>query len=160
MFTPRRFAIALLVSLATMVAPAGASALTSTVNGTVGAELSLAIATPAVMTLTHGTPGSSSSVVTVTSTNASWTLTVSDASGSSQPGHMNKVGAPTVFLQDALQWSSNSGATWNSLSGTAATVGTGALLGTKTVTYQQALASGEGAAAGDSYNITVTYTAS
>jgi len=146
---------------ALLLVPSTASALTSTVTGAIGTELSLAVATPAAMTITHGTPGASSSIVTVTSTNALWTLSLTDASGSTNPGHMNKVGAPTNFLSDALQWSSNGGTTWNNLVASGGpSVGTGSLVGTKTVNYQQQLAVGENVTALDAYTLTVTYTAS
>jgi hypothetical protein len=163
MFTARQGISIAVAVLGLAIVPASASAVSvpSTVSGTVATELSLSIATPAAMNLTHATPGSSSSVVTVTSTNPTWTLSIVDTNGgtSASPGHMNKVGSSSVFLQDPLQWSSNGGSTWNNLSGTAATVGTGTLVGTKTVNYQQSLGASEGVTSGDSYTISVTYTA-
>ena len=153
-----------------LLAPTGASAASSTtdstVDGTAGAELSLAVATPALMTFTHSSPATSTSLVTVTSTSPNWTLTVADqdASGSTTPGRMDKVNCVTGALlggslANALEWSAD-GTTFNSLSGTSATVTSGSLVGETTVTYRQALGASEDVALGDCYRLTPSYTVS
>jgi hypothetical protein len=148
----------LLASLAMLALPATSMAVDtpSTVSGTVAPELSLAVATPAAMAFSHGAPTASSSLVTVISTQASWTLSISDAAASNA-GHMRKVGAASTVLANPLQWSTD-GATFNNLSGSPATVKTGGLVDTANVTYKQTLASGENVAAGDVYNLVATYT--
>jgi hypothetical protein len=159
--------VAAALSLGLLVAP-GASATStstdSTVSGLGGTELSLSAATPAVLTLTHLTPATSTSLVTVTSTSPSWTLAISDndASGSGTPGYMDKVncvGGALLggSLSNPLQWSTN-GTTFNALSATPATVKTGSLIDTQTVTYRQALGASDAVAAGDCYGLTATYT--
>jgi hypothetical protein len=117
-----------------------------------------------VIPLAHATPGTSSQIITVVSTQASWTLTVADSNTGANAGHMLKtlgvgsapVGSP---LNLALQWSPD-GSTFNNLTGSAATVGTGALVGTKTVTLKQALDNLDAVTTGDTYALTLNYTAS
>lgn len=132
---------------------------TSTVSGAIGSELSLAVATPAVMTITHSTPGTTSSLVTVTSTSLSWTLSIRDASGSATPGHMSRVtgGGPDT-LENPLEWSLNGSGTFQGLTASPATVKTGALVGTALVDFRQPLGATEGVNATDTYNLTATYT--
>ena len=154
----RMLAVVSCAALAAVAAPGTASAATTTsvVGAVVGSELSLAAATPAAMTMTHSTPGTSSSVVTVTSTQLSWTLSIADNNTGANSGHMLKtVGAAP--LAGALEWSPDN-ATFSSLSGSPATVGTGSLVGTKNVYFRQALGASEDVAAGDNYTITVAYT--
>jgi hypothetical protein len=150
--------LAALVVAVALALPASALAATSTsvISATVGSELSLAVATPGLMTLTHSTPGSASSLVTVTSTQPSWTLSIADQNTGAGAGHMLKALGATPLLS-ALQWSPDN-STFSDLSGAPATVGTGSLIGTKTVYYRQALGAAETAAAGDSYLLTVAYT--
>ena len=141
---------------------AQAAETTSVVSGLVGTELSLAVGAPAVMSFSHAAPTTASSLVTVTSTQASWTLSVSDNNTGANAGKMLKtagtgaaaLGAP---LTNTLEWSPD-GTTFASLSGTPATVGTGALVGTKTVTWRQSLAATENVTAGDTYALTAKYT--
>lgn len=151
--------LALLPVAAVLAAPASAPAATSSsvVTATVGSELSLAVAAPAAMTLTHASPGAASSLVTVTSTQPSWTLSIADNNTGANAGHMLKTVGSTP-LQNALQWSPDN-STFSELSGTPATVGTGSLVGTKTVYFRQSLGATESVAAGDNYTMTVAYTA-
>jgi hypothetical protein len=136
----------------------------SVVTGLVGTELSITATTPAVIPLSHATPGTSTQVVTVVSTQPSWTLTVADNNTGANAGHMLKtlgtgsapVGSP---LNLALQWSPD-GTTFNNVTGSAATVGTGALVGAKTVTLKQALDNLDAVTTGDTYALTLNYTAS
>ncbi len=157
--------VAILAALtAALAAPAASQAATSTspVTGTVGTELSLSVAAPGAMTLSHAAPGTTSSLVTVTSTQASWTLSIADNNAATNSGRMLKtagtgtaaVGTP---LANALEWSPD-GTTFANLGATNATVGTGALVGTKTVTYRQALGASENVSAGDAYALTAKYT--
>jgi hypothetical protein len=154
--TPLLAALVVAVALALPGSALAATTSTSIVSATVGSELSLAVATPGVMTLTHSTPGSTSSLVTVTSTQPSWTLSIADQNTGLNAGHMLKAVGSTP-LQSALQWSPDN-STFTGLSGTPATVGTGALIGTKTVYFNQPLGASDTAAAGDSYLLTVAYT--
>jgi hypothetical protein len=138
---------------------------TSLVTGTVGTELSISAATPAVMTLTHATAGTTNQVVTVISTQASWTLSIADNNTGTNAGHMLKTagtGSATTGspLNLALGWGTSSGGPFNNLTGSAATVGTGSLVGTKTVYLQQALNELEQVTAGDTYSLTLNYTVS
>jgi len=142
-----------------------AASTTSLVTGVVGTELSVAAETPAAMTFTHVSNGNTSQLVTVTSTQASWTLSIADNNTGANAGHMLKtlglgsaaIGSP---LDLALQWSNNGGSSYTNLTGSAATVGTGSLVGTKTVTLQQALDSLDAVTSGDTYNLTLNYTVS
>jgi hypothetical protein len=148
------------VVLALLAMPAGAQAAdTSTVvSGTVGSELSIAAATPAAMTLTHATPGLTTSLVTVTSTQPSWTLQVSDQDATT-PGYMDRVtGGGPASLSSPLQWKLDGAGTYNDLSSTPATVATGSLVGTALVDFQQALGASDAVSATDTYGLTVTYT--
>ncbi len=157
---------ALLTAVAALALPAGAQAAdsTSVVTGTVATELSLGVTTPAALAFSHAAPATASSVATVTSTQTLWTLSISDAAGTggANPGKMLKTagaGPATVGtpLANALQWSPQGG-TLAALSGTPATVGTGTLVGTKTVTFSQALGATENVTAGDAYALTAKYT--
>lgn len=149
---------------AVLALPTGAQAVetASVVAGAVGTELSLAVAAPAAMSFSHAAPTTTSSLVTVTSTQAAWTLSVSDNNIGANAGKLLKtagagaaaLGAP---LTNALEWSPD-GSTFSSLSGTPATVGTGSLVGTKTVTWRQTLTATENATAGDAYALTAKYT--
>ncbi len=150
-----------------LIAPAARAATqssNSTVSGVGGTELSLSVATPAVLTLTHSTPATSTSLVTVTSTSPSWTLSIADndTSGSGTPGYMDKVncvGGALLggSLSNPLEWSTD-GSTFTPLSATPATVKTGSLVDAQTVTYRQSLSASDSVAAGDCYGLTATYT--
>ena len=154
----------LLAVLASMALPSVASAAdtkTSTVSGLIGDELSLAVATPALLTFTHADPGTSSSLATVTSTHLSWTLSIADNNNGTNSGHMLKtagagpaaVGTP---LDNALQWKSTG--SFADLTGSGATVKTGSLIGTATVDYKQSLGASENVALSDAYQLTVKLT--
>lgn len=129
----------------------------STVVGAVGSELSLAVAAPAAMTLTHSTPGTASSLVTVTSTSPSWTLSIRDA-GATSPGVMDRVsGIGPTALSNPLEWKLSSGSYAN-LTSSPATVTTGSFVGTAQVDFRQALGASENVNVADVYNLTATYT--
>jgi hypothetical protein len=148
-----------LAAAALLAQPATALASTtaSVVSGTVGSELSVAAATPAAMTLTHATPGTTSSLVTVTSTQPSWTLQIN--SGDATPGHMDRVlGSGPATLSNPLEWRLDPSGSYSDLSATPATVTTGSLVGTALVDFRQSLAASDGVSATDSYSETVTYT--
>jgi hypothetical protein len=135
---------------------------TSLVGGVVGSEISVVAATPVALSLSHASPATASTVVTVTSTQPSWTLSISDNNTGSNSGHILKTagtGAAAVDspLGSALQWSPD-GASFFDLTGTPAEVGTGSLVGTKTVTYKQALGSTEDVSTGDAYQLTTKLT--
>jgi hypothetical protein len=136
---------------------------TSDATGLVGADLSVAAATPALMTFTPSTPGTSSSVVTVTSTQPSWNLTVHD-SGVTTPGQMDRVNCVTRAplgdsLDNALSWSAPAAGTSGSLSGTPATVkANGSLVASVTVNFTQPIGATEDLTAGDCYGVTLTWT--
>jgi len=129
---------------------------TSAVSATVGTELSLAIAAPAAMTLTHATAGSTSSAVTVTSTSATWTLSIADNNTGANAGKMLKTVGGTP-LTDPLQWSPDN-TTFNNLTGSAVSVGTGSLIAAKTVYFKQPLETADATTAADNYAVTVAYT--
>jgi hypothetical protein len=138
--------------------PGSALATDTVVGGTVGSELSLAVATPALMTLTHATSGTTSSLVTVTSTAPSWTLKISDGSGTT-PGFMDKVaGSGPASLTNPVEWKLSTSGTYNNLSATPATVTTGSLVGTALVDLRQTLAAADSVAVADTYNLTATFT--
>jgi hypothetical protein len=146
--------------LGALLLPGSAFALdtTSTVAGAVGSELSLAVATPAAMVLTHSTPGTSSSLVTVTSTSPSWTLSIRDA-GATTPGLMDRVlGTGPSSLENPLEWKLSTSGTYNNLTSSPATVKTGSLVGTAQVDFRQPLNATEAVNATDTYNLTATYT--
>lgn len=131
---------------------------TSTVSGAVGSELSLSVAAPSAMTMTHATPGSTSSTVTVTSTALSWTLSIRDA-GATTPGYMDRVtGTGPAGLANPLQWKLGSSGTYNNLSATAATITTGSLVQAVQVDFRQTLGASEAVTATDTYGLTATYT--
>jgi hypothetical protein len=150
--------------LASMALPSVASAAdtkTSAVTGTIGDELSLAVATPALLTFTHTTPGTASSLATVTSTHASWTLSIADNNSGTNSGHMLKTagaGAAAVGtpLNNALQWKSTG--SYADLTGSGATVKTGSLIGTATIDYEQSLGASENVTLSDAYLVTVKLT--
>lgn len=158
-------AAALLAAGAALALPAGAQAAESTslVTGTAVSELSLGVSTPAVLNLSHAAPATTSSVVTVTSTNLAWTLSIADNNAATNAGKMLKTAGATspavgTPLANALQWSSDA-STFSDLTGANATVGAGTLVGTKTVTLRQALGATEAVTAGDAYALTLKYTA-
>lgn len=150
---------ALVASVLGMLALPGTSLAADTVvGGTVGSELSLAVATPAVMSLTHATPGTTSSLVTVTSTQPSWDLKISDGSGTT-PGFMDRVlGSGPASLTNPLKWKLSTSGTYNNLSATPTTVTTGSLVGAALVDFRQDLAAGDNVASADTYNLTATFT--
>jgi hypothetical protein len=155
----RRFGLLSLVAIVATAALSGtalAASTTSIVTATVGSEVSLAVGTPAVMSLSHSTPATSSSLVTVTSTQPSWTLSIADANTGANAGHMlNAVGGAP--LAGALQWSKD-GSTFSDLSATPATAKTGSLVDTQTVWFRQALGATEDVTLGDLFQLTVGYT--
>ena len=162
----RRSLLASALALLALPAASPAANSTSNVSGLVGTELSLSVAAPSAMTLTH-TPTSNnnqtSSVVTVTSTQPSWTLSIADNNSGSDAGHMLKTagsGVATIGtpLSGALEWSSNGGSSFSNLGSSSATVGSGNLVDTKTVTYRQALTPTEDVSAADTFLLTVKYT--
>ena len=131
---------------------------TSTVSGAIGSELSLAVAAPAVMSMTHATPGATSSMVTVTSTALSWTLSIRDA-GATTPGYMDRVtGTGPAGLSNPLEWKLSSSGSYNNLSASPATVTTGSLVQAVQVDFRQALGASEAVTATDTYGLTATYT--
>jgi hypothetical protein len=152
-------AIGAMAAVAVLPATAGAASTTSVVTGVVGSELSLSAATPSNIALTHAVAGTASSVITVTSTQTSWTLKIKDA-GATTPGQMDKTsgaaGSPSS-LANALDWRLTAGS-FAALSGSDATVTTGSLVGTATVDFRQALGATEGVTDGDVYSLTATYT--
>jgi hypothetical protein len=144
--------------LGLLVLPASGLAADTVVAGAVGSEVSLAVATPAVMALTHATPGTASSLVTVTSTEPSWDLQVSDNSATT-PGYMDRViGSGPASLTNPLQWKLSTSGTWNNLSATPTTVTTGSLVGAALVDFRQDLAAADGVATADTYSLTATFT--
>ncbi len=144
------------IAVGALAAPSLASAANSPVTATIGSELSVGVATPAAMVVTHAAPGTATSLVTVVSTATSWTLSVSDNNTAANSGHLIKV-AGTAPLDNALQWSNDAGVTPHAMTGTAATVGTGSGVGTKTVTYSQSLGASEAVSGGDTYAATIVY---
>ena len=144
-----------------------------------GPALALSVSvstTPAQMTLRHDTPGTSTSVITISNVLAigSWTLSIRDA-GATTPGKMDRVNcstrAPlTGSLANALAWSSSwgaglggSGSGSGTLTGSDQTLASGSTLvltvGTINVAYTQSLGALESVASGDCYQVTVTLTA-
>jgi hypothetical protein len=110
------------------------------------------------MTMTHAGAGTTSSLVTVTSTQPSWTLKVNDGSGTT-PGFMDRVtGTGPASLTNPLQWKLSTSGTYNNLSATPATVTTGSLVGAALVDFRQDLAAADAVAATDTYNLTATFT--
>jgi hypothetical protein len=140
---------------AALAAPSGALAIdtNSTVSGTAGTELSLAVATPSAMTFTPSTDGTTSSLVTVTSTAPTWTLSILE-SGTGADGKMAT--AAGVALNNALEWKLSSADSYTALTGTAATVDTGVLVDTRTIAYKQQIDASEDITSGVAYSAVVT----
>ena len=154
----------LAVAIAMVAFPASSQAANSNsvVTGTVGTELSLGVSTPAAMTFSHAAPSSTSALVSVVSTQPSWTLSVSDNNTGANAGKMLKTaGAGSAAtgspLENALEWSADN-STFTSLTGTAAQVTTGSLVSAKTVYWRQALGATENVSADDVYALTAKYT--
>jgi hypothetical protein len=136
------------------------------------AALGLSISVP-VGSLTPFAPGSTattSGALTVVSLTSSWTLQVSDQSGSAAPGHLLRSvscsqGAASLAQPlsitgtPAAGTGTSSGAV--SLSATPAAIASGPA-GTSVVTtaYSQAIGSSEAILKNCAYSVTVTYTAS
>jgi hypothetical protein len=158
MLSTRAAVCGLITGLLAIAAPSAASAIgtTSIVSGTIGSELSLSVAPPVAMVLTHGEAGASSSAVKVVSTDPSWTLSVADHNTGANAGHMIKLAGSKV-LDDPLEWSVND-TSFSTLSGSPATVASGSLVGSKTVYFRQALSPEDEVAEGESYSLTVAYT--
>lgn len=158
----RTFHIGLVATVAAMAFPAASMAATtgdtSPVSGTVGSELTLSVTDAAALSpaFTHTAAGTSSSAVEVTSTSASWTLSIKDAAVSNA-GHLTKDGLGATPLANALQWKRDAGS-FADLSGTDATVKTSASYDTMTVGFSQGLGATEDVVAGDNYSLDVTYT--
>lgn len=145
---------------AALAAPSGALAVdsTTTVSGTAGTELSLAVTTPGAMTFTPSTDGTTSTTATITSTASSWTLSILEAAdavtavaGDGKLGDTlgNKLASP-------LEWKLGTASAYTNLSGTAATVGTGTLTDTRTVDFRQQIGATEDVTAGTAYSAVVT----
>lgn len=131
----------------------------STVTGTAGTELSLAVAAPAAMTFTPTTDGTTSSLITVTSTQASWTLSVFEkGAGSPVVAGDGKLSANVggAALANPLKWKVGATA-YTALTGTAATVSTGTLVDTRTVDFLQEINATEDLTAADAYSAILTY---
>jgi flagellar capping protein FliD len=160
----RRLAIA--VAALALVLPGSALAATTdtdTVSGTVGSELS--VSTNGDRTLSAFSPstdGTASSTVSISSTAASWTLSIKDP-GATTPGQMDKVdcGDSSVLLggslASALAWAVPSGNS-GSLSGSNATVRAGASVEDVTVNFTQAIGATEDLTSGDCYALSVLWT--
>ncbi len=146
--------------LGALALPGAASAAetTSDVSGTIGSELSLSASAPAAMVMTRAAAGTATSELTVSSTQPLWTLSIRDASATT-PGHMDRVtGTGPASLANPLQWSLSGSGQYYNLSGTPATVKTGALVETMNLDFRQTLGATEGVAAADTYKLTATYT--
>lgn len=143
--------------------PAAGATSTSDATGLVGSELSLTVAAPAAMTFTPSADGASSSLVSVTSTQSSWSLTVHDAAATT-PGQMDRVNCVTRAplggsLDTALAWTAPGAGTSGSLSGTPATVkANGSLIEAVPVSFTQPVGATEDVATGDCYQVTLTWT--
>ena len=156
----RKATIVAAVGMLALPASALAVDTTSQVTGAIGSELSLSVATPAAMTMTHAQAGATSSLVTVTSTELSWTLSIRDASATT-PGQMDRLtGTGPSSLASPLQWRLSGASSYNNLSGTAATVKSGTLIDTALVEFNQPLGASEAVNATDTYGLTATYTVS
>jgi hypothetical protein len=170
----RKTRLTLAAAVATAALAGGASAQAATtsslVTSAVGPELSLAIAAPAAMLMTHAAPGTTTANVTVTSTGA-WTLAIKDAQSTpvtpgvtdTTAGRMDKCAAGILTagtsLTNALQWKTGANA-FTALTGVDATVLTGSLVSSVPVDFQQSLGATEAVNAGDQYCLTVAYTVS
>jgi hypothetical protein len=151
------------IAALTLTPNAVAATGTSEVPGVAGSELSVVAATPSAMTFTPSTDGTSSTLVTVTSTQLSWSLTVHDA-GATTPGQMDKVDCVTRAplggsLSNPLAWSAPGAGTSGALSATPATVmANGSLAGTVAVDLTQGIDATEDIASGTCYGVTLTWT--
>jgi hypothetical protein len=158
----RALLASVIAALALTFSPSALAA-DSIATGIVGSQLSLVVSTPAVMTFTPSTDGVASSLVTVTSTQPSWSLTVHDALATT-PGQMDEVNCVTRALAGgslgtALFWSAPAEGTSGSLSSTPATVKAGgAFVDTVTVNFTQAVDPAEDLATGDCYQVTLSWT--
>jgi hypothetical protein len=150
----------LAAALGMLALPGSALAISGTapVSASVGAELSLSVAAPAAMTMTHAAAGTGFAVVTVTSTQATWTLQISDGAATT-PGYMQRAtGTGPVALANPLEWKLSTNSVYANLTGTATTVTTGTLVGVAQVDFRQRLNAAENVKATDTYNLTATYT--
>jgi len=136
-------------------APAGAGAVSVSV-----------VTSPAAMTITHATAGTSSLTLAVTPTTpvTPYTMTIVDAS-STAPGFMLRVNCSTRAalggsLANRLGWASTVPGTSGSLSGTAQTVVSASLLATVKIDFTQTLGAAESVASGACYEAPVTITVS
>lgn len=158
----RTFRIAVGAVVAVMAFPAASMAATtsddSPVSGSVGTELTLSVTDAAALSpaFTHSGASTTSSAVAVTSTSASWTLSIKDGA-ETNAGHLTKDGLGVAALQNPLQWKRDAG-TFAALSGTNATVKTSASYDTMTVNFSQSLGSTEDVVAGDNYSLDAVYT--
>lgn len=158
----RTFRIAIGAVVALTAFPAASVAATtsdsSPVSGTVGTELSLSVTDAAALSpaFTHTGASTTSSAIAVTSTAATWTLSIKDAAAANA-GHVTKDGLGVTPLDNALQWNRDAGA-FADLSGTDATVKTSASSDTMTVGFSQSLGATEDVVAGDNYSLDATYT--
>jgi hypothetical protein len=158
----RTVRIAVGAAVAVMAFPAASMAATtsdtSPLTGSVGTELTLSVTDAAALSpaFTHSAASTTSSAVEVTSTSATWTLSIKDAA-IANAGHVTKDGLGDVPLANALQWNRDGGA-FADLSATDATVKTSASSDTMTVGFSQTLGSAEDVVAGDAYSLDATYT--
>jgi hypothetical protein len=130
---------------------------TSDVAGAVGSELSISAQSPGAMVMTRGAEGSTSSVVTVTSTHAAWTLSIRDDDPAT-PGRMDRVtGSGPSSLGEPLEWSLNGSGVYTNLSATPAAVRTGSFVESVQVDFRQRLTVSEDVAANETYKLTATY---
>ena len=164
----RGFALVTALALAALLPASAAQAASTsqTVSGTIGSELTLSVTTPpADMSITHTTPGSTSTVLAVVSTLGSWTLSIQD-NGATTPGKLDRVDcitrSPTSgSLANALSWADPGASTSGTLSSSPATVKSGSgLISAETVNYTQSLGAAESVNAGDCYELSATYTVS
>jgi hypothetical protein len=152
---------------------AGATSAGQSVSGTSLGILSLGVSTPASFgtSLSPGNTATATGALIATTTNSSWTLTVSDAAGAN-PGHMiaNASGCTgsTPFLANSLSVNvasvlggvNSAGAT--TISGTPQTVASASsqLLAAAilTTSYSQPIGASEAISQGCVYGLTATYT--
>jgi hypothetical protein len=135
---------------------------TDTVSGTVGSELSISTSgNVSLSAFSPSTDGAGSSTVSISSTQSSWTLSIKD-SGLTTPGQLDKVDCDTRealsgSLASALAWAVPSGNS-GSLSGTDATVRTGASVEDVTVNFTQAIGATEDLVQDDCYELAAVWT--
>lgn len=151
-------------AVAALALPGAASAATATsdVTGTVGSEVSVSAPDVTLSSFSPSTDGTGSSVVSVTSTLASWNLTLHDAALTT-PGQMDKVDCTTRVLAtgslaSALAFSGPAGS--GSVSAAAAAVRTGGASSEDvTVSFTQGIGATEDVVVNNCYEMQLTFTA-